>query len=317
MYKTYTAHSVVLISTTRLVLVYPSLSALTPRSPTFEQCRPVCRVVVSFSQGTDSGLASRTRITDARHALRAFVEDAKRSGYKCPIQAPSTPPLRIKDRVSHARRKPDGGRDKAERPRNAFFMFRSEMRHARLFPESLPAFCKENNISCLAAIIWRALPADEKGPWHRLADQEKRNLGFSVSPSSTTVKEEYEEPKSEPEMWIIEVAELLLKGYQGEDLACRTKAVISRHSIAAAISSTTTTTSRRGASNSALTKTRRSGPYTPPRIKRRLPASEPVSPSFQDVPTTPNSSPYATSSPSLSNTPTTVSKDHIFPFRLI
>ena len=191
-------------------------------------------------------------------------------------------------------------------------MFRSELRHARLFPESLPAFCKENNISCLAAIIWRALSADEKGPWHRLADQEKRTLGFAVSSNSATSKREYEEPKSEPEMWIIEVAELLLKGYQGEDLTRRTKAVMGRHSIDDAISPTATTTSRRGASNSALTKASRSEPYTPPRIKRGLPSSEAISPAFQEVPTTPNFSPYATSPPSLSNTPTTVSKDHIF-----
>lgn len=258
-------------------------------------------------------VAPRTRITDARHALRAFVEDAKRSGYKCPIQAPSTPPPRIKDRVSHARRKPDGGRDKVERPRNAFFMFRSEMRHARLFPESFSAFSKENNISCLAAIVWRALSADEKGPWHQLADQEKRTLGFPVSPNPTTAKGEYEEPKSEPEMWIIEVAELLLKGYQGEDLACRTKAVMRRHSIGDAISFTATPTTRRGASNSTSTKARRSEPYTPPRIERELLTPEPISPASQDVPTTPYSSSYATSPPSLSNTPTTVSKDYIFP----
>jgi hypothetical protein len=269
--------------------------------------------MVFFSQGTDTFLASRIRVTDARHALRAFVEDAKRSGYKCPIQAPPSPPPRIKNRVSHARRKPDGGKDKVERPRNAFFMFRSEMRHARLFPESLPAFSKENNISCLAAIIWRALSADEKGPWHRLADQEKRTLGFAVSSNSTASKREYEEPKSEPEMWIIEVAELLLKGYQGEDLTRRTKEIMSRCSIDDSVSSTATTTPRRGASNSALTKTRRSEPYTPPRIKRELCTPEPISPAFQDVPTTPNSSPYAASPSSLSNTPTTVSKDHIFP----
>ena len=195
-------------------------------------------------------------------------------------------------------------------------MFRSEMRHARLFPESFPAFSKENNISCLAAIIWRALSADEKGPWHRLADQEKRTLGFAVSPNPTTAKGEYEEPKSEPEMWIIEVAELLLQGYQGEDLTRRTKAVMKRHSIGEAISYTATTTTRRGSSNSASTNARRSEPYTPPRIDRELLTPEPTSPASQDVPTTPYSSSYATSPPSLSNTPTTVSKDHIFTLSL-
>jgi len=260
-------------------------------------------------------LAPRTKITDARHALRALVEDATRSGYKCPIQAPPSPPPRIKDRVSHARRKPDGGKDKVERPRNAFFMFRSELRHARLFLESSPAFSKENNISCLAAIIWRALSADEKSPWHQLADQEKRTLGFAVSLNSTKFKREYEEPKSEPEMWIIEVAELLLKGYQGEDLIRRTKAIMRRHSICDAISSTATTTNRRGAPSSEPTKGRRSEPYTPPRIKRELFTPECISSASQDVPTTPKFSPCATSPPSLTNTPTTVSKDNI-PFLL-
>ena len=261
-------------------------------------------------------LASRTKITDARHALRALVEDAKRSGYKCPIQAPAEPPTRIKDRVSHARRRPDAagaGKDKAERPRNAFFMFRSEMRHARLFPESFPAFSKENNISCLAAIIWRALSADEKAPWHRLAEQEKRSLGFAVpSSGSTPVKLKYEEPKSEPEMWIIEVSELLLKGYQGEALTRSTKAVMRRHGVEDAISSAATATT--GASDSAPTKARRSKPYStpPPRVKRELFTPEPVSPASQDVPTTPMFSPCSTSAPSLSNTPTTVSVDHIF-----
>jgi hypothetical protein len=218
--------------------------------------------------------------------------------------------------VSHARRKPDGGKDKVERPRNAFFMFRSEMRHARLFPESFPAFSKENNISCLAAIVWRALSADEKGPWHRLADQEKRTLGFAVPSNPTTAKGEYEEPKSEPEMWIIEIAELLLKGYQGEDLTRRTKAVMRRHSIDHSISSTVTTTTRRSASSSVPTKAHRSEPYTPPRIKREFLTPEPISPASLDVPATPKSSLCATSPPSLSNTPTTVSKDYIFPLCL-
>ena len=261
-------------------------------------------------------LASRTRVTDARHALRALVEDAKRSGYKCPIQAPPNPPSRIKDRVSHARRKPDGGKDKAERPRNAFFMFRSEMRHARLFPESFPAFSKENNISCLTAIIWRALSADEKSPWHRLAEQEKRVLGFAVSSSSTVIKVEYEEPKSEPEMWIIEVAELLLKGYQGEDLTHRTRAVMRRHSIEDAISSAATISTPRGASGFASTKACRSKPYTPPRIKRELLTPGFIPSPSHDVHITPNSSPCSTSTPSLSNTPTTVSTDHILPLFL-
>ena len=261
-------------------------------------------------------LASKT-VTSARHALRALVEDAKRSGYKCPIQVPPTPPSRVKDRVSHARRKPDGGKDRVERPRNAFFMFRSEMRHARLFPESLSAFSKENNISCLAAIVWRALSADEKAPWHRLAEQEKRILGFTVSPNLTTIKAGYEEPKSEPEMWIIEVAELLLKGYQGEDLIRRTRAVMRRLGVDDAISSAATiTTTRRGASNSSSIKARRPEPYTPPRIKREFLTPEPVSPTSHHGPITPKSSPCSTSAPSLSNTPTTVSTAHIFPLSL-
>lgn len=263
-----------------------------------------------------SYLGSRTRVTDARHALRALVEDAKRSGYKCPIQAPPNPPSRIKDRVSHARRKPDSGKDKAERPRNAFFMFRSEMRSAHLFPESLPAFSKENNISCLTAIIWRALSTDEKAPWHRLAEQEKRILGFVVSSSSTATKAEYEEPKSEPEMWIIEVAELLLKGYQGEDLTHSTRAIMRRYGIEDAISPAATNSTPRGASGVVSTKARRSKPYTLPRIKRELFIPESMSPASDDAPVTPKSSPCSTSTPSLSNTPTTVSTDPIFPLFL-
>ena len=192
-------------------------------------------------------------------------------------------------------------------------MFRSEMRHARLFPESFPAFSKENNISCLTAIIWRALSADEKAPWHRLAEQEKRALGFVVSPGSTATKGEYEEPKSEPEMWIIEVAELLLKGYQGEDLTQNTRAVMRRYGVEDAISSAATISTPRGASGFTPTKARRSKPYTPPRIKREPLTPESISPAPYDVPVTPKFSPCSTSTPSLSNTPTTVSTDHIFP----
>jgi hypothetical protein len=185
-------------------------------------------------------------------------------------------------------------------------MFRSEMRHARLFPGSFPAFSKENNISCLAAIIWRALSTDEKAPWHRLADQEKRSLGFAVPSNTTANTGGYEEPKSEPEMWIIEVAELLLKGHQGEDLTRRTSALMKRHGIGDAIARPKAC---RGASASALTRPHRSAPYTPPRIQRELLSPEPTS---LDLPITPKSSPCSTAAPSLSNTPTTVSPKHIF-----
>jgi hypothetical protein len=193
-------------------------------------------------------------------------------------------------------------------------MFRSEMRQARLFPESFPAFSKENNISCLTAIIWRALSADEKAPWHRLAEEEKRILGFVVSSSnSTATKGQYEEPKSEPEMWIIEVAELLLKGYQGEDLTHSTRVVMRRHGIEDAISSAAMISTPRCAPGF---KARRSKPYTPPRIKRELRTPEPIYPASHDVPVTPKSSPCSTSTPSLSNAPTTVSTVHISPLSL-
>jgi hypothetical protein len=194
-------------------------------------------------------------------------------------------------------------------------MFRSEMRHARLFPESPPAFSKENNISCLAAIIWRALSIDERAPWHRLAEQEKRTLGFVVN-SNLTIKGEYEEPKSEPEIWIIEVAELLLKGYHGEDLTRRAMAVMKRHGKGDTNSPASKTNTRRGASNPARIKAYRSEPYTPPRNKRELLTPEPISSFFHDMPIIPKSSPCSTSAPSLSNMSTAVSTNHIIPLHL-
>ncbi|KAF9234722.1 hypothetical protein BU15DRAFT_78731 [Melanogaster broomeanus] len=136
-----------------------------------------------------------------------------------PSELPPNPPTR--------RRAPPGKRRSLgyiPRPPNAFMLFRADFVRQKHVPGSI-----ETNHGSLSKIIgncWRALPLEEKRIWEIRAKQEKeahtkRYPGYRFRPVHNKNKEKKEKPLPTPEdeRRCEEVAQLLLEGKKGDELA--------------------------------------------------------------------------------------------------
>ncbi|EKM75303.1 hypothetical protein AGABI1DRAFT_109486 [Agaricus bisporus var. burnettii JB137-S8] len=137
-----------------------------------------------------------------------------------PSEAPSTGPTR--------RRAPPGKRRSLgyiPRPPNAFMLFRADFVRQKHVPGSI-----ETNHGSLSKIIgncWRALPLEEKRVWEVKAKQAKAehkakypNYRFRpVHNKNKDKKKDKVQPTMEDERRCEEVAQLLLEGKKGEELA--------------------------------------------------------------------------------------------------
>ncbi|KAI9458731.1 hypothetical protein HD554DRAFT_2138637 [Boletus coccyginus] len=124
------------------------------------------------------------------------------------------------------------------RPPNAFMLFRADFVRQKHVPGSI-----ETNHGSLSKIIgncWRALPLDEKRIWEVKAKQEKdahskRYPGYRFRPVHNKNKDKKKakaSPTPEDEQRCEEVAQLLLDGIKGDDLAAAIRR-LDEHKMAA------------------------------------------------------------------------------------
>lgn len=132
------------------------------------------------------------------------------------------PPTMTRRRVPPGKRRSLGY---IPRPPNAFMLFRADFVRQKHVPGSI-----ETNHGSLSKIIgncWRALPLDEKRVWeikakHAKAEHKARYPEYRFRPVHNKNKEKKKEkatPTAEDERRCEEVAQLLLDGMKGEDLA--------------------------------------------------------------------------------------------------
>ncbi|KAG1725062.1 uncharacterized protein EDB91DRAFT_1169374 [Suillus paluster] len=132
------------------------------------------------------------------------------------------PPTTTKRRVPPGKRRSLGY---IPRPPNAFMLFRADFVRQKHVPGSI-----ETNHGSLSKIIgncWRALPLEEKRVWeikakHAKAEHKARYPEYRFRPVHNKNKEKKKEkaaPTAEDERRCEEVAQLLLDGMKGEELA--------------------------------------------------------------------------------------------------
>ncbi|KXN83089.1 Repressor ROX1 [Leucoagaricus sp. SymC.cos] len=149
----------------------------------------------------------------------AYSPDASAALFP-PSEAPSAGPVR--------RRAPPGKRRSQgyiPRPPNAFMLFRADFVRQKHVPGSI-----ETNHGSLSKIIgncWRALPLEEKRVWevkakHAKAEHKAKYPNYRFRPVHNKNKEKKKEkplPMPEDERRCEEVAQLLLEGKKGDELA--------------------------------------------------------------------------------------------------
>jgi hypothetical protein len=153
-----------------------------------------------------------------------------------PSELPPNPPSR--------RRAPPGKRRSLgyiPRPPNAFMLFRADFVRQKHVPGSI-----ETNHGSLSKIIgncWRSLPLEEKRIWEIRAKQEKeahskKHPGYRFRPVHNKNKDKKKDKQSatpEDERRCEEVAQLLLEGKKGEELAAAIRMLDEQKSAAPAL----------------------------------------------------------------------------------
>lgn len=132
----------------------------------------------------------------------------------------------IKAAKSHARKREDGH---IPRPRNAFIIFRTEFVSKGVVPPSLEAHSQ--NLSRIAGGVWKGMSPAERLVWFDRAEEEKarhaeKYPGYQYHPTNAYAlknKRKVQKGRGEEELkatdaWCTEVAGLLAKGAEGEDL---------------------------------------------------------------------------------------------------
>lgn len=84
------------------------------------------------------------------------------------LPVPTTPPP-FPTKKSHARKRPAGH---IPRPRNAFILFRCDFVRQQKIPRSFEK--DQNNISRIAGNIWGQMTDEQKSPWVKMAEKERR-----------------------------------------------------------------------------------------------------------------------------------------------
>ncbi|OAX38659.1 hypothetical protein K503DRAFT_849908 [Rhizopogon vinicolor AM-OR11-026] len=171
------------------------------------------------------------RLSHRRRSSLAIESDESVSSPTPEPSSPTTqlfPPSELPPQTATRRRVPPGKRRSLgyiPRPPNAFMLFRADFVRQKHVPGSI-----ETNHGSLSKIIgncWRALPLEEKRVWeikakHAKAEHKARYPEYRFRPVHNKNKEKKKEkavPTAEDERRCEEVAQLLLDGMKGEELA--------------------------------------------------------------------------------------------------
>lgn len=111
----------------------------------------------------------------------------------------------------------------------AFILFRSAFIEQKNGKELAS---KQQNLSRIAAMVWKSMNAAEQDPWYKLAAEEKQahyaaNPGYTFQPSGRgEIKKKTRKPATEPaieENSCKRIADLIISGVQGSDLITAAK----------------------------------------------------------------------------------------------
>jgi hypothetical protein len=111
----------------------------------------------------------------------------------------------------------------------AFILFRSAFIEQKNGKELAS---KQQNVSRIAAIVWKSMSAAEQDPWYKLAAEEKQahyaaNPGYTFQPSGRgEIKKKTRKPTTEPaieENSCKRIADLIINGVQGDELITAAK----------------------------------------------------------------------------------------------
>ncbi|PFH48244.1 hypothetical protein AMATHDRAFT_65996 [Amanita thiersii Skay4041] len=131
--------------------------------------------------------------------------------------------------LSSSRRRAPPGKRRSQgyipRPPNAFMLFRADFVRQKHVPGSIEA--NHGSLSKIIGNCWRALPLDEKRVWevkakHAKAEHKARYPNYRFKPvhnKNKDKKKDKTQPAPEDERRCEEVAQLLLEGKKGDELA--------------------------------------------------------------------------------------------------
>lgn len=111
----------------------------------------------------------------------------------------------------------------------AFILFRSAFIEQKNGKEIAS---KQQNLSRIAALVWKSMSATDQDPWYKLAAEEKQahyaaNPGYTFQPTGRgEVKRKTRKPTTEPQVEegsCKRIADLIISGVQGDDLVAAAK----------------------------------------------------------------------------------------------
>lgn len=150
-----------------------------------------------------------------------------------PNSYPLPDPAILTQQRKRESRRPPGKKNSDQphvpRPRNAFILFRSAFIEQKNGKELAS---KQQNVSRIAAIVWKSMSAAEQDPWYKLAAEEKQahyaaNPGYTFQPSGRgEIKKKTRKPTTEPaieENSCKRIADLIINGVQGDELITAAK----------------------------------------------------------------------------------------------
>ncbi|KAG8808966.1 hypothetical protein FRB91_011992 [Serendipita sp. 411] len=154
-------------------------------------------------------------------------------GQLAPHSYPLPDPAILSQQRKTERRRPPGKKNTdaphVPRPRNAFILFRSAFIEQKNGKELAS---KQQNVSRIAALVWKSMNSAEQDPWYKLAAEEKQahyaaNPGYTFQPSGRgDLKKKTRKPTTEPaieEGSCKRIAELIINGVHGDDLVTAAK----------------------------------------------------------------------------------------------
>jgi hypothetical protein len=174
-----------------------------------------------------------------------------------PSAYPMPDPALLSQTRKTERRRPPGKKNSDQphipRPRNVSSLFSSSSRFSspasHLLPHLFQAFIlfrsafieqkngkeiasKQQNLSRIAALVWKSMSATDQDPWYKLAAEEKQahyaaNPGYTFQPTGRgEVKRKTRKPTTEPQVEegsCKRIADLIISGVQGDDLVAAAK----------------------------------------------------------------------------------------------
>ncbi|KAL7419486.1 hypothetical protein Q5752_006324 [Cryptotrichosporon argae] len=210
--------------------IYSSPSSTSPPTPS--------------SAGLDFGLSRQSSTTDFSGLMPGSEDSEPNSGDPKGDDAGVPPP---RPKKSHARKQPEGH---IKRARNKFILFRKHITDAGLIPPSVES--KHQNISVVAAKMWREAPEDVRQKFEEQAriekeEHQRKYPGYRYQPvvrRTDIIRRRVRKDPSEDKK-VEAVAEALIQGKHGQELEHEIRSTIKDSVKSDAESDTESRSSRR------------------------------------------------------------------------